>query len=170
MYEEMKEKFKTGDYICLTIPKFAGKNLDYWMVSEYPNFRDDFTYKLIHKKHKDILYEFLEDDSVEIEVLHNPKKFGDDNCYLTNSGLLLSFIDGYSEDREYRLKLTNEDKQEISNQIDEISLNEQIEKQLTFKVSSSTILVGTGKDITKNIGNHLTKDYEYEIIIKQLKP
>ncbi len=163
MHEEMKEKFKMGDYICLTIPKFADKNLDYWMISEYPNFRDDFTYKLIHKKHKNILDAYLANNIEELFIW--------DDCKCEYP--IDKFIEQYNENTKYSFnpkKLTIQDKQEISDQIDEISLNEQIEKQLTFKVSSSTILVGTGKDITNNIGNHLTKDYEYEIIIKQLKP
>lgn len=64
--------------------------------------------------------------------------------------------------------LEKEDIEEISNQIDKIALSQKIEKQ--FKVVNRIILIGTGKDITRNIGNHLDKKYEYEIIIKQIQP
>lgn len=157
MYEEMKKKFDTGDYICMMVPKFSDRNLNSWVMRKNPVFIHDYKYALIHKKHKDILYAFFKGEEIEIYAGLNRGVWKRE----------YSFISDYDEQFRYRLKLTNEDKEEISEQIDNI--NETIEN-LKFKVVNSAILVGTGKDIANNIGNHLNKNNEYEIIIKQIKP
>lgn len=154
MYEEMKKKFEAGDYICV----MATGSISDWDIVSTPTFSHRNEFKLIHKKDKDILYAFLKGEEIFVKVVGR-KSFK--NCK--------DFICTYNHRNTYCLdtKLTNEDKEEISEQIDNI--NEAIES-LKFKVVNSAILVGNGKDIANNIGNHLNKNYEYEIIIKQIQP
>jgi len=60
-----------------------------------PTWDSRVIFKLIHKKHKDILDAYLADNSVEIEILF-------DGAYLQQKDG--SFIQYYGETFEYRLK------------------------------------------------------------------
>lgn len=96
----LKNKFETGNYICLC-NLWLGVNK--WIIADFPTFEernsfktDIIGYKLIHKKHTDILDAYLKDDNVEIE-------------YETNNGfgftyLEEDFLETYNEINQYRIK------------------------------------------------------------------
>lgn len=85
----MKEKFASGDYICISHIS------DKWETNKCPAFIEIGSYKLIHKKHKDVLDAYLFDNRVDIEVLF-------DSGYLQQIAEV--FIDSYNENWEYRIK------------------------------------------------------------------
>ena len=94
----MKEKYASGDYICIF------KNIDItanlWYIENNPEWISSNHYKLIHKKHKDILEAYLVDNNVEIEYVQGIqvgtgfKDWTTDKC----------FIEDYLENAEYRIK------------------------------------------------------------------
>lgn len=92
-----KEKYASGNYILLFY------NSDSWITKYITswNYTEDI-YKLIHKKHKDILDAYLADNNVRIEFRDtngSMKEFEHiSNCLKGN------FIDSYNEDFQYRLK------------------------------------------------------------------
>lgn len=94
----LKSKFETGNYIC------AGKawfGVSKWVRIEYPTFQEKgiIDYKLIHKKHTDILDAYLKDNNVQIE-------------YETNNGWITvdnDFIMDYDELDQYRIKKPESD-------------------------------------------------------------
>jgi len=68
--EEARGLIASGDYICLYNYYEKG-----WKIIEIPEFKgEERCYKLIHKKHKDILDAYLADNSVEIEWLNGMKE------------------------------------------------------------------------------------------------
>ncbi len=94
----MKEKYASGDYICIF------KNIDItanlWYIENNPEWISSNHYKLIHKKHKDILEAYLVDNNVEIEYVQGIqvgtgfKDWTTDKC----------FIEDYLENAEYHIK------------------------------------------------------------------
>lgn len=86
----MKEKYASGDYILMT-PHHKS-----WIIVKKP-FWDCDNYKLIHKKHKDILDAYLADNSVEILEI-------DTACNLEKEYVVKKFIEDYAEDGIYVLK------------------------------------------------------------------
>lgn len=82
------EKYNTGDYICVLTLSNSND------IIHNPYFDLDYTeYKLIHKKHENVLMAFL--DGKEIEWTNSKE-------YL----IVENFIDTYVEDRYYRIKET----------------------------------------------------------------
>ena len=81
----MKEKFESGDYVCVF-------NRDGWGIGYSELILKHYKHKLIHNKHKDILEAYLADNSVEIY----------DNTYdeLVEP---YHFIENYDENIEYEL-------------------------------------------------------------------
>lgn len=62
--DKLKEKYATGNYICIY------KNNEYmkqWEVNIKPMWNGVGEYRLIHKKHKDILNAWLKDNNVKIK-------------------------------------------------------------------------------------------------------
>ncbi len=87
----IKEKYASGDYICILYVS------DKWEINNYPAFIEIGSYKLIHKKHKDILDAYSADNSVNIQI----------NCRAFNTEwewIDTDFITKYDEAFEYRLK------------------------------------------------------------------
>lgn len=82
----MKELYELGNHICIS------RIFEKYQVNHCPIFSKNGSYKLIHKKHKDILDAYLADNSVEIESFYMTW-LNEDN-----------FIGKYNEDFEYRLK------------------------------------------------------------------
>lgn len=96
----MKEKYATGGYILLSLSCVSKKR--YSLVNTPPFWDLEAKYyKLIHKKHKDILDAYLADNDVEIEILGNDFYAEWADLYDVYTG---NFIDSYNEDFEYRLK------------------------------------------------------------------
>lgn len=85
----LKEKYKSGNYIGI----FKDIN-NKWVLSNV--FVNGFLPKLIHKKDKDILYAYLKDNTINIEVVYSL-----DNS--SNSVNVLDFIESYDERLDYRL-------------------------------------------------------------------
>lgn len=88
--KEIQQTFETGEYICIyyTMDKK-------WMVVNKPLFGTPGQYKLIHKKHEDILNAYLEDNNIKIErrtVLESPK------------WIKVNFIETYDSTDDYRIK------------------------------------------------------------------
>ncbi len=85
----MKEKYKGGEYV-LIVPEYRTNE---WIVVNNPDWDCD-NYRLIHKKHKDILDAYLANNNVEIEFNYGYDLWEKD----------LYFIEKYNETFEYRLK------------------------------------------------------------------
>ncbi len=92
--KEIKEKYLSGDYICVVENRFGSKG---YFVKENDEFKENWNYTLIHKKHKDILEVYLKDNSAEI--LTNQFSL-DGLCVFPE----LNFIDNYREKYDYILK------------------------------------------------------------------
>lgn len=84
----LKEKYASGDYIAVSPDS---DNL--WYRNSNPDWSG--SYKLIHKRHKDILDAYLSDDNVEILA----KETG-----IKELQIVTNFIESYNEDFDYRLK------------------------------------------------------------------
>lgn len=89
--DSMKEKYASGDYICI----FNNYNItrDDWYKEGTPGWLPSNDYKLIHIKHKDILDAYLADSSVEINYPTD----------LPNKAKELSFVNNYNENVDYHL-------------------------------------------------------------------
>lgn len=92
--EHLKLKFSTGDYICIGNSWF---DVDKWVKKLHPSFKEKsiIEYKLIHKKHEDILNAYLKDKNVQIEW----KWTGFGFTYLEED-----FLETYDETNHYRIK------------------------------------------------------------------
>lgn len=93
----LKDKYKSGDYICI----LTGYDINGWVTTTAPQWycdHKDDKYKLIHKKHKDILDAYLKDKNIDIEYFTN--YYDDNNVWST----CVNFIDLYKESEDYRLK------------------------------------------------------------------
>lgn len=91
--ETMKEKYKSGNYIA--IYNAIGNNGSWYKTNIVGNCAEN-KYKLIHKKHTDILDVFLKDNSVKIE---KAIAFDESNYNIDNN-----FIENYCEYDNYRIK------------------------------------------------------------------
>lgn len=90
----MKEKYASGKCICI----FREATNDSWAKTvSTPLWLSYNTYKLIHKRHKELLDAYLADNSVKIEI-----KCRDNNAEW--EWIDTDFIKNYNEDFEYRLK------------------------------------------------------------------
>ena len=85
-------KYSTGNWIYVTEKVIEEGHYDLM----YPDFSDE-EYRLIHKKHKDILDAFLADNDVEVEKYKTLE-----GIYVTITGE--NFIEHYNETWVYRLK------------------------------------------------------------------
>ena len=92
----MKEKYASGDYILIT-PEYRTKE---WIVVQNPEWDCD-NYKIIHKKHKDVLDTYLADNSVDIEVCGTYYRAEYTDLFEIGES---DFIDSYNENWEYRIK------------------------------------------------------------------
>ena len=93
----MKEKYESGNYIAI----FFHTGFNAWTTTVFnkPSFCELVKWKLIHNKHKDILYAYLKDNSVEIE-------YDDVGVGWTDSWE--DFIESYDERVDYKLKSKEE--------------------------------------------------------------
>lgn len=96
--DSLKEKYESGKYICIykEYIHLEDKHNYCWHIKENPLFTNIGEYKLIHKKHKEILDAYLADNSVEIEF-----SYGDAIVW----DIQEDFISRYNEKKHYRLKL-----------------------------------------------------------------
>lgn len=85
--ELLKEKFKSGDYVCV----FRNEHLvrGKWLIDSYPSFIITNRYKLIHKKHKDILNAYLDGKEIEVFIMSEWHK-------------VKNFIEEYNENSTYQ--------------------------------------------------------------------
>jgi hypothetical protein len=88
--EILKEKFTTGDYICVW--QYSDSGI---VISDNPIWGTDGDYILIHKRHEDVLKVYLKDRNIEIEC--NPTGFG----FIS---IKCDFLVSYDEDLDYRIK------------------------------------------------------------------
>lgn len=95
--DSLKEKYESGKYICIykEYIHLEDKHNYCWHIKENPLFTNIGEYKLIHKKHKEILDAYLADNSVEIEF-----SYGDAIVW----DIQEDFISRYTEKKHYRLK------------------------------------------------------------------
>jgi len=90
--QEMKELYDSGDWICISIDYVWNK----WIISDDPQWYENvgITYKLIHKKHSEVLDNWL--DGGKVEYFTN---YHDENIWSTCE----RFIEIYKPDLEYRI-------------------------------------------------------------------
>lgn len=89
---KIAEKFKTGGYIILW-KNVEPITLNYkWRINGSDRLFPGIEYKLIHKRHKDVLEEYLKDLSKPICVII------DDSVYRVND-----FIETYDENYIYKI-------------------------------------------------------------------
>lgn len=89
--QEIAEKFKTGDYIIIW-KCVEPITLNYrWLINGSDRLFPGIEYKLIHKKHKDILENYIKDININIVVLI------DDSVYK------IDFIETYDERNNYKI-------------------------------------------------------------------
>ena len=84
------EKYATGEYICVVENRFGGTG---YFIKENDEFKENWNYKLIHKKHKDVLEAHLMDSSVAVVICV------EDSIYRMN----LDFIETYDERNNYKI-------------------------------------------------------------------
>jgi len=96
---EQEKKYNTGNYIALSKWKQdhpMHMDSEMFGINEYPKFDDgNGDYKLIRKKHEEVLNAWLLNNDVKIEFNAMIEWLSLDGC---------SFIDGYNEGFDYRLK------------------------------------------------------------------
>lgn len=89
--EQMKELYASGDWICICYG-FVGDGR--WFINNNPNFDNSLTgYKLIHKKHKEVLDHVLAGGKVECTYEYENPHIEDVD----------GFIKYYHEDNTYRI-------------------------------------------------------------------
>lgn len=102
--KEIKEKFETGDYICL-----ANTNAHYvsiangiispapenWVKLDNPKFDSNYhnKYKLINKKHNDILNAFFNKETIKIndrviKTANFISSYNENNLYIIEKGII----------------------------------------------------------------------------------
>lgn len=87
--QEIAEKFKTGDYIIIW-KCVEPITLNYrWLINGSDRLFPGIEYKLIHKKHKDILENYIKNDNIVILI--------DDSVYN------IDFIETYDERYNYAI-------------------------------------------------------------------
>lgn len=97
--QKFAEKYATGEYICVVENRFGGTG---YFIKENDEFKENWNYKLIHKKHKEVLYAFLKDDTVEVctdaysDDAHVYYKLSE---YFPNE----DFIEFYNENYNYKI-------------------------------------------------------------------
>lgn len=129
--EIIKEKYESRDYIAIYLA--IGNNNNWYKTDSVENCKGN-KYKLIHKKHIDILDTYLKDNSVEIEVVYS---IGNSS----NSVKVLDFIDSYDERLDYILQQKEEYPQFKVNKKGEVfRLND--EDSCTVFLSPETDFIG----------------------------
>lgn len=82
--EEMKELYKTGEWICAA--KWDGQ--ENWIIRDNPSFNTpSVAYRLIHKKHEKVLNQYFE-KKYEIGL---------------NGSFIKDFIETYNPDHNYNI-------------------------------------------------------------------
>lgn len=90
-HQEIAKKFKTGNYIIIW-KCVEPITLNYrWLINGSDRLFPSIEYKLIHKKHKDILENYIKDININIVVLI------DDSVYN------IDFIETYDERNNYKI-------------------------------------------------------------------
>ncbi len=104
--EELKRKYSTGNYIkiwkCNSKLENPTEEDKCWGICNTILYHEEFDYKLIHYKHKDILEAYLKNPSVKIECTNNISKDVDIETIWYSEG---NFIENYDENMYYRLKV-----------------------------------------------------------------
>jgi hypothetical protein len=88
--KELDEKYSTDNYICVVENRFGGTG---YFIKENAEFKENWNYTLIHKKHKDVLEAHLNDYSVVVVICVQ------DSVYQMN----LDFIETYDERNNYKI-------------------------------------------------------------------
>lgn len=89
---KIAEKFKTGDYIILW-KNVEPITLKYkWRINGSDRLFPGIDYKIIHKRHKEVLDEYLKDSSKHICIVI------EDSVYRVNN-----FIETYDENHNYKI-------------------------------------------------------------------
>lgn len=91
----LKEKYETGNYIIIRLND-NGYERKWIIQTDFYKGLNGIKFKLIHKKHKDILDAYLKDNTIDIEVVYSL-----DNS--SNSVRVLDFIESYDERLDYKL-------------------------------------------------------------------
>ena len=89
------EKYATGDYICVVENRFGGGG--YFIKEGNSEFKENWNYTLIHKKHKEVLESHLNNSSVAVVICVQ------DSVYQMN----LDFIEKYDERNNYKIMELN---------------------------------------------------------------
>lgn len=101
----LKEKFDTGNYLCLHKVYFEQEDADKWILILSPTFEyDEDEYRLVNTKDKDIIEAILEQPDVAIEMEMWFRDDEDSLPYQDWGRLVIPFIEHYGEHINYRLK------------------------------------------------------------------
>lgn len=92
--QKLMIKHATGEYICVVENRFG--ETGYFIKDGNSEFKENWNYTLIHKKHQEILKSYLKDSSVVIVICVQ------DSVYLINS----DFIETYDERHDYKIMET----------------------------------------------------------------
>lgn len=101
-YQDLK-LFQKEEYICVIENKFGEER---YSINEEPKFNIQYNYKLINKKHEDILRAYLDGKAIEYDCINSGWTYSD-------------FICDYREDGYYRIKETKSDNGVMDIDIDE---------------------------------------------------
>lgn len=168
-WEELKDKYQSGDYILLTIDN-NGK----WMKVNPPVLFDADNYQLIHKKDRRVLYAYLQNQDVEIEF-----KDQELNIWkpLKSRYYNIDFINDYNESNIYKLAddrfnkiLKNLDKEFIithdrtyyDQNPKEFLTNEEINDLLDIADENNKDILLYERNL--KFGTHIYKGVKYEVI------
>lgn len=96
----IKEKYVTGNYICVVENRFGPEG--YFIKEDNSEFKHNWNYTLINKKHSEVLEAYLKDSNIEIftdaysDYAHEYYKMSE---YFSNQ----NFIEFYNENYNFKI-------------------------------------------------------------------
>lgn len=170
--KEIEKKLESGNYIAVANSKKENKG--HWYIFDYSRYCIDERLVLIHKKHKDILNAYLEDNSVEIWF-----KTSAETPYLLEENFIKTYdetIDYYMEvdstaeriSKQYDIAnmMANTKKEFLSKEENEV-LQEKHDNNLSID-NTATTDIGCNNIVPKQLNNFaefgFEADFEGEIL------
>ena len=97
--KELSEKYATGNYICVVDNRFGPKG---YFIKEDDEFKLNWNYALIHKKHEEVLKAFLEDSTIKI-FTDAYSDYAHEYYELADYFPTQNFIEFYNENYNYKI-------------------------------------------------------------------
>ena len=98
--EDIREKYKTGDYICVVENRFGGKG---YFIKDTGFFKENWKYTLVHKKDKEVLDAYLLNNNIDIYTNAWADNY-QDYYKLSDIFILADFVELYNENYSWKLK------------------------------------------------------------------